>query len=45
MAVRRDLPRLTHHYGLKPWELDDLIPEELDVYLAYMPQLERPRGD
>jgi hypothetical protein len=40
-----DLPRLTHHYGLKPWELEHLKPAELNAYVAYMPQLDKARGD
>jgi hypothetical protein len=36
----RDLPRLAHTYGLKPWELEDLKPSELAEFVTALPMME-----
>lgn len=33
-------PALTYHFGIKPWEVDDLTGRELAYYLAALDQIE-----
>lgn len=39
-----DLPALSHHFGLKPWELDHLTGWEWDAYLDALAQIRADDG-
>lgn len=43
--MRRDLlkqlPALTHFYGLRPWEVEELTYAEVDEYLGQLAEYQR----
>lgn len=43
-ALRASLPGLSYHFGIQPWQVDDLTYGELDVYLTALADLNK-RGD
>jgi len=34
----RVMPNLTHWFGLMPWDLERLTPDELNAYIAAIPK-------
>jgi hypothetical protein len=37
------LPALSHHYGLKPWDIDRMTYREIEKYTADCARLNQPR--
>ncbi len=40
-ALRVRLPALSYHFGIHPWQVDDLTYGEIEVYLAALNDLNR----
>lgn len=39
-ALADRMPALSYHFGIRPWEVDDLTRRELGHYLAALDQVE-----
>ena len=40
-ALRSSLPALAYHFGIHPWQVDDLSYGELEVFLAALVDLSK----
>lgn len=38
-ALRASLPAFSHHFGIQPWQVDDLTYGEIEVYLRALKDL------
>lgn len=43
-ALRASLPALAYHFGIRPWEVDDLTFGEVDVFIAALADLNKTEG-
>lgn len=42
-ALRASLPAFSYHFGLHPWQVDDLTFGEVEVYLTALAALAKER--
>jgi hypothetical protein len=42
-ALRSSLPAFSYHFGIQPWQVDDLTYGEIEVYLSALADLTKER--
>jgi hypothetical protein len=40
-VLRASLPAFSHHFGIQPWQVDDLTYAEIEVYLSALADLNK----
>lgn len=43
-VLRASLPALAYHFGIRPWEVDDLTFGEVSVFLEALADLSKKEG-
>ena len=43
-ALRTSLPAFSYHFGIHPWQVDDLTFGEIDSYLKALADLDKQKG-